>query len=168
MKLELVLLSTGDSGLIVNGQIALSADPQFDNTSTMEVIARNLSSILGVELAIISAEPPPMDDWNWDDVLETLPSANSRTAAEVTILEAETPVQYTKADFDKAASQILGADAYAHLVAGGFNRADICREVSQAIFMQEALNASADAIQVICATAKRLWRVDGMLGLMDS
>lgn len=80
--IELVNLSTGDAGLVVNGQMVLSMDPDFENPSIVQEAAEKLASALNVALVVINREPPPMDDWNWDDVLQMLPSASGPTAAQ--------------------------------------------------------------------------------------
>lgn len=78
------------------------------------------------------------------------------------------PIQYTKAEFDNAAAMILGAEAHNHLVAAGFNRADICREVAQVVFMGESAPSTKPGfVDVVRAVAKRLWRGEGDLGLLD-
>lgn len=80
--IELVNLSTGDAGLVVNGQLVLSMDPDFENPSTVQEAAERLATALDVALVVINREPPPMSDWNWDDVLQALPSASGPTAAQ--------------------------------------------------------------------------------------
>lgn len=83
MQIELVKLTTGDVAIVVNGQMVLEADPSFESTSSVGEAAQRLATALDTPLVIIESAPPPMEDWNWDDVLETLPSANGRTAAQV-------------------------------------------------------------------------------------
>lgn len=80
--IELVKLSTGDSGLVVSGQLILCIDPDYGNAGLVEDAAEKLASALQEALVVINSDPPPMEDWNWDDVLETLPSANGPAAAQ--------------------------------------------------------------------------------------
>jgi len=72
----------------------------------------------------------------------------------------EPEIQYSKSDFYKAAAQIFGKDDKAQFVAGRFDRAQICREVSERLFLGELKDVPDDAIKVIRATAKRIWRGD--------
>jgi hypothetical protein len=81
-SLELVKLSTGDRALVVNGGMVLSADPGFEDVTVVDEAAEKLARSLDGNLVVITTDPPSMDDWNWDDILETLPSANGRTSAD--------------------------------------------------------------------------------------
>jgi len=67
--LNLVKLTSGDVGLILDGKFVLTADPNFEPTKQVTQASSNLAAILGIELNIIEIDPPSNDDWNWDDVL---------------------------------------------------------------------------------------------------
>ncbi len=80
--LELILLSSGDAALFVDGEIVFTAEPGLDEPNDVVTVAKNLATALSVNLVTIASEPPPDDDWTWSDVQETLPSRNGNTAAE--------------------------------------------------------------------------------------
>ncbi len=69
----LINLTSGDSGLALNGKIVITADPQFESTSLVKQSAENLAAILGIELKTVDLDPPAKEDWNWGDVLLELP-----------------------------------------------------------------------------------------------
>lgn len=68
-SLNLVNLTSGDVGLILDDKFVLTADPNFEPTEQVTQAAINLAAILGVELKIIEMDPPAKDDWSWNDVL---------------------------------------------------------------------------------------------------
>lgn len=68
-SLVLVNLSSGDSGLALDGKLVLTADPNFEPVESVAEAAKNLATILNVHLDTIEIDPPKNDDWNWNDVL---------------------------------------------------------------------------------------------------
>ena len=70
--LILVNIASGDSGLVLNGKLVLSADPNFEPIGQIVQAANNLATILGIDLKIVNLNLPVQEDWNWDDVLLTL------------------------------------------------------------------------------------------------
>lgn len=68
--LILIILSSGDAALVVNGQIIITADPQFDEPSVVEEVGEKLAAALEQPLQRIERPTPDAEDWNWDDVLE--------------------------------------------------------------------------------------------------
>jgi L-fucose mutarotase/ribose pyranase (RbsD/FucU family) len=71
-SLVLVNLSSGDVGLVLDGKIVLTADPDFDSVEQVNEAANNLADILGVEIKTTRINRPEKDDWNWNDVLLNL------------------------------------------------------------------------------------------------
>ncbi len=76
----------------------------------------------------------------------------------------------TKAEFDAAAKNLLGAEYYAKFVAAGANRADLCAEIAKQFFIQELNPDNRDSMHSdifkVQAVALNLRR-DGCLGLAD-
>lgn len=76
ITVELVRLTSGDTGLFVNGEKIVTAGPDIESASVVEEAATNLADALNLTLTVIEMPPPPMGDWNWEDIQETLPSRN--------------------------------------------------------------------------------------------
>lgn len=74
-SLVLVDLSSGDVGLVLDGKIVLTADPDFDSVDQVNEAASNLAGILGIALNTTSINRPEKEDWNWGDVLPSLNAA---------------------------------------------------------------------------------------------
>lgn len=75
----------------------------------------------------------------------------------------------TKQKFDDAARRLLGEAKYAGLLNSGYNRPDFCREIAQDNFIGALKpsvleNSDLDVIRVV---AMRLWKGDGVTGLVD-
>jgi hypothetical protein len=68
--LKHIILSSGDVALVVNGQIIMTADPQFESTSAVEEVAEKLAAALEQPLQRIERPEPDDEEWNWDGVLE--------------------------------------------------------------------------------------------------
>ncbi|MBF6650008.1 hypothetical protein [Methylobacter sp. BlB1] len=71
-SLVLVNLSSGDVGLVLDGKIVLTADPDFDSVDQVNEAASNLAGILGIALNTTSINRPEKEDWNWGDILPNL------------------------------------------------------------------------------------------------
>lgn len=76
----------------------------------------------------------------------------------------------TKAEFDAAAKNLLGAEYYAKFVAAGANRADLCVEIAKQFFVQdldpddrERMHSDIFKVQCVALNLRR----DGNLGLAD-
>ncbi|MCP1515562.1 hypothetical protein [Pseudomonas rhodesiae] len=75
----------------------------------------------------------------------------------------------TKAQFDKAAQNLLGDEKYSDLLSSGFSRPDFCREIAQDEFVDNLFSPSTKQadLDLIRRVADRLWKGDGVTGLDD-
>lgn len=75
---------------------------------------------------------------------------------------------FTKDQFDEAARRLLGQDRYERLTGlGGMSRVDLCSEIAKEAFLGGLASADEPSLAVIKATAQRLWKGEGDLGLMS-
>ena len=75
----------------------------------------------------------------------------------------------TKADFEEAVKRLIGAEKYESLRRSGFSYHDFCREIAQDTFINALGNSPTKEgdLGLIRHVAKRLWRVDGVTGMLD-
>lgn len=92
------------------------------------------------------------------DVCPLLPPAKTAPAIQRPI---------TKAAFDSAVISLIGAEKHSQLVHSGYNRADFCLEIARTALVDELECSDQLSMAIVKATAKRLWRGDGTLGLDD-
>lgn len=69
---NLIQMSCGDAALVVNGEVVMTADPQFEDPSILENGAERLSVALKVGLHRVALEVPEEEDWSWQEVVESL------------------------------------------------------------------------------------------------
>lgn len=85
--IQLITLRSNDQAIIINNKILTRFDPQFDRADLNE-LADNLAEILGLKLQTLHMETPSDDDWNWGDILETLPVLTHSVFSMQTVIEA--------------------------------------------------------------------------------
>lgn len=74
---------------------------------------------------------------------------------------------HTKREFDVAACTLLGEAEYRHLTTGPApqNRAELCSWIARQAFIGRLAATDQHSMEVVQATARRLWAGDGSLGL---
>ncbi|WP_042955197.1 hypothetical protein [Pseudomonas sp. G5(2012)] len=75
----------------------------------------------------------------------------------------------TKAQFDEAAQRLLGEEKYSNLLKSGYSRPDFCREIAQDAFVDNLCCSPTkrDDLDRVRRVAERLWKGDGVTGLVD-
>jgi hypothetical protein len=73
----------------------------------------------------------------------------------------------TTRQFDDAIKKIVGEDEFKRLLECGYDRPDLCRHVSQDLFVTGNEWGKRAAFKLMRRLAKRIWKKDGTLGLVE-
>ena len=69
MKIQHIILNTGEVALVVNNMVVMNGDNSDDSAKLVETVAENLAQACYCALQRITKSAPTEGSWNWDGVV---------------------------------------------------------------------------------------------------
>lgn len=72
MKLQHIILNTGEEALVVNDAVVMTGNAGDDTAKLVESVAENLANACNGGLQRITRPAPSESDWSWEGVVMSL------------------------------------------------------------------------------------------------
>ncbi len=68
-----ITVGEADAALVINDRVIFDSDDANEMGFNLDALASRIADSLNVEVRRSHNDSPPFEDWNWGDIIETLP-----------------------------------------------------------------------------------------------